>query len=69
MVSAAFLDLLRRHHGLLNAIVDVEAVAIAAGVAGRLDVVWHQRVVPPYRIGLRSGRLKAKRLPPKQTRI
>jgi hypothetical protein len=38
IVAPAFLDLLRHQHGLLDAVVDIEAVAIAAGAASRIDV-------------------------------
>jgi hypothetical protein len=37
MVAAAFLDLLHHYHGLLDTVIDVEAVAIAAGAAGPAD--------------------------------
>src|SRR6516162_598150 len=41
IVPAAFLDLLRHDHGLLDAIVDIEAVAIAAVATDRVHMLGH----------------------------
>jgi hypothetical protein len=56
IVAPAFLDLWRHGHGLLDAVVDIEAVAIAAGAAGRVDVLRHQRVVLARELLLRDER-------------
>jgi len=39
IVPAAFLDLLRHDHGLLDAIIDVETVTVAAVASNRVDVI------------------------------
>src|SRR6185295_8611402 len=45
IIAAAIPDLRGHDHGLLDAVIDIETVAIAAGSPDRIDVLRHKREI------------------------